>query len=688
MGKEVNIKKDKVTVWTTNLCLSTLPALLRTFLWHGRFSLRSTGASRGGLALAWLLRAVGILDSKAQQVEFTWHSQRVDDPESRRLLIRVAIPNEFTSRFFKIYQGLLAELAYPDPRVRQDRVLTNLQKSAAETIHQLMAFVEFARYWHRVEGIQAGHLVILSPSAVLANWIPPKWVGEDVEFGCPWSRHHSLLFWVCRGILRCVTHSLRWRRPKLAVPPSIAVAAAWGLDRSMRLNDLHWWWNSGIPAERIVLCFSWPGLPANRKVVAQAERLGLRCIVLNRCAIGDSPHRLWRAAPGLSVSIERLWQKLRMFGWGVSRGKVGSWVACRVLDMLHFSEEMEDFLSEFNVRGFFHYQDAGIDYLSLACDAARVARIGHQWSNYHWPVASNARLHQVYFAWGSSYARMLEAVGSCVDHILLSGCIVRGAYPGNGNVGNGIQDRAAVAAHGASRVLALFDTSLPCERFYEFFLQRVIQDPCWGLLIKPKDNDSLPWVRRRLPELQALYEQSLATGRVRLLNWRLSPVEAAAGADFAVGVDINSAIIVAALAGYRAIHLDYVRLHASLLSEWAHFYRAGPDRLVFDDPEKLWAKLNCFFDKPGSESNLGMVDDLLLRDIDPFRDGRAGQRIGEYVRWYLEGLDQGLERDQALEQADCRYADKCGAEMVVRGLSSFHVSASMHTEREGCAEVT
>lgn len=667
-------KRGTVSVWMTNLCWLALPVLLRTFLRHGRFTLRFAAASRSGPALAWLLRAVGILDSKAQRVEFTYHGLRVDDPKSLRLLAQAVIPNEFTSRFFNAYERLLGEVAYPDPRVSRDRILTNLRKSVAETTHQLMAFVEFARYRHRIEGISTGHLVILSPLAVLANWISPEWAGRDVEFDCPWSRHHSLLLRVCRAVLRFMINAVRRRRPQQSVPASVAVTATFGLDASARFNDLFWWWDSGIPAERVVLCFDWADVPAKREVVAQAERLGFRCVVLNRHAVGDSPHLLWRPAPGLAVSIKRLWRELMTFGWGISRRKVGCWTACRMLDMLHFSGELEDFILEFNVRGLFHYQDAAMDYHSVACEAAGAARIGYQWSYYPWPEVSVARIHQVYFAWGPYYVPMLEATGSCVDHVLLAGCIVNTADHGEGNGQGVMQHRTAVMAHGASRVLALFDTSLPCEGFYEFFLRRVIEDPRWGLLIKPK-KDYLPWKHQMLPELKALYEQAQATGRVRLLDRWLTPAEAAAAADFAVGVDINSATIVAALAGHRAIHLDYIRLHVSPFSEWAYFHRAGPDRLVFNNPNKLWEKLNSYFDEPGSEAALGLGDDLLLREFDSFRDTRAGQRIGEYIRWYLEGLDRGLDSNLALRQADRCYADRWGAEMVIGSSLGANASA-------------
>ena len=59
-----------------------------------------------------------------------------------------------------------------------------------------------------------------------------------------------------------------------------------------------------------------------------------------------------------------------------------------------------------------------------------------------------------------------------------------------------------------------------------------------------------------------------------------------------------------------------------------------------------------------------MASEPLLQEIDPFRDGLAGQRIGQYLRCYLEGWDDGQDRDTALARADLRYAEEWGAGKV------------------------
>ena len=70
---------------------------------------------------------------------------------------------------------------------------------------------------------------------------------------------------------------------------------------------------------------------------------------------------------------------------------------------------------------------------------------------------------------------------------------------------------------------------------------------------------------------------------------------------------------------------------------------------------------------PKSNPELGNITPVL--DLfDPFRDGESSARIGEYVKWYLDGIDSGSCRDRALKQATRNYADKWGEDKVVRGI--------------------
>jgi hypothetical protein len=54
-----------------------------------------------------------------------------------------------------------------------------------------------------------------------------------------------------------------------------------------------------------------------------------------------------------------------------------------------------------------------------------------------------------------------------------------------------------------------------------------------------------------------------------------------------------------------------------------------------------------------------LVDAYPIFDhLDPFRDGKVGQRIGENIAWYLESLDQSLIKNEALRIVTNKYSEK------------------------------
>ena len=93
----------------------------------------------------------------------------------------------------------------------------------------------------------------------------------------------------------------------------------------------------------------------------------------------------------------------------------------------------------------------------------------------------------------------------------------------------------------------------------------------------------------------------------------------------------------------------------------------GANRCVFYDFDSMKRAVWEYIANPKSNPDLGDVPPV-LDHFDPFRDGKAGDRISEYISWYLEGLDKDLSRDDSLDLATQKYADKWGADKVIRGL--------------------
>jgi hypothetical protein len=136
---------------------------------------------------------------------------------------------------------------------------------------------------------------------------------------------------------------------------------------------------------------------------------------------------------------------------------------------------------------------------------------------------------------------------------------------------------------------------------------------------------------------------------------RCLPVEAAMAADISVGLGLptNSAAIQVALAGLRSVCWDAAR-------HFSHpFYVWGRERVVFEDLERLFLAIQEYRADPLRHADLGDYKPVLA-DIDPYRDGRAAARIGEYLGWLLRALGAGKDRRTAADRANLNFRERYG----------------------------
>lgn len=289
-----------------------------------------------------------------------------------------------------------------------------------------------------------------------------------------------------------------------------------------------------------------------------------------------------------------------------------------------------------------------------------------------WELTCGADVH---FSFSAAQAAMLRVDGSRVRWSVVTG------FPGDHRFaalrGPARVLRKRLESAGAKRVVALFDENsaddarwhLGHERHqtnYGFLLEKVLAEPWLGLVIKPKVPRTL---RRRLGPLAALLEKAEATGRCFVfgegaLQSSHPPAAAALSADLAVHghLTAGTAALEAALAGTPTVLYDGDYLPGSPL------YRLGLGRCVFRDWPSLWSSAVEHWNRPGGVP--GFADwSALLPELDPFRDGRAAERMGAHLAWLREGLAAGLGRERAMSDAAERYAKRWGAWAVTESPS-------------------
>jgi hypothetical protein len=515
-------------------------------------------------------------------------------------------------------------------------------------------------------GIPTEHVTVISPHARLRNSLM-AWSTTPVRVIHQPSLRNSFVASLAAVWLAGRRVFARRHKPLLNKPRerSVGVTAAWGL-ASGRFDDFFWWRRTRIPSDRLTYLFDRPDFQPTAERVAEARAMGIGAVALNRCAFGDAAHLLMEERQALPDLLRD-----GLFAWRLALRSFGLNELDRHMlsQMLRQHLQASELAAQYKALGLvavFHHQEGQADVAALAIELVGGIRVGYNWSCFDFPDSCALRTHHVFFVWGSHEAQICLDAGSVTQHLLISGCPINEIRPEGRH-----RQAAQEAAHEIRRrdvrcVLALFDAGTSSSNFYRFFLEWLLDDPTIGFLVKPKTDQ---WDEVRANGLNGIVQCALDTGRICVLDSDALPRDAALAADFSVGISSLSAVVVSALAGARVLYLDYARLDQGPLKPYATLHSLGPNRCVFYDPESLKDAVQKYVQNPGSNPHLGDASPVIHR-FDPFRDGKASQRIGEYVGWYLEGLDSGLGRDRSLEQATSRYAKKWGVEAVVRGLST------------------
>ncbi len=235
-----------------------------------------------------------------------------------------------------------------------------------------------------------------------------------------------------------------------------------------------------------------------------------------------------------------------------------------------------------------------------------------------------------------------------------------------------LQIREQLMSHGANRILAYFDENTAddprwveghniTQENYEFLLKKVLDTPSLGLVLKPKVSSTL---RRRLGPVTDLLDRAQASGRCYIFTegefhfGSHTPAIAALASDIAIHGHLFGATagVESALAGVPTLMLDREGCSKSPI------YELGEGRVVFRNWNDLWQACQDHWKSGGP----GFGDwSAMIEDIDPFRDGRAAERMGTYLEWVRDGLKANLDRDIVLADVAERYAKMWGKDKIL-----------------------
>jgi hypothetical protein len=432
------------------------------------------------------------------------------------------------------------------------------------------------------------------------------------------------------------------------------------------INDLIWWREKDIPGNRLVYMFNRPDTFLSPDKAQIADSLGIKTVLLNRLAKRKNPAMLMSKNfhKPLLERVKDLFFSCKIFLQSLFFDEIQKSALALLVRQYAQATQLASLYKFLNVKAFLDSSHLRPDYYSLGACLSDSVRIGYLKSCINSVSNAGLQVEPVYFSWGKHDTDVLLGSGAITRHLLISGCVL------NDNCNEKAQETAkdfvlGLRSQGVRLVLSFFDSSKPPRNIYRKLLEWLIEAPHLGLLIKSKGH---VWSDIQEDGLEGLVARAINTGRIHVLPTSASPADAAIVSDFSISFLSYSAVVTSALKGARVLYLSYERIDEPQRS-YCTLHSLGPNRCVFYDIDSMKRAVQEHITNPKSNPNLGDVTPV-LDDFDPFRDGKAGDRISEYISWYLEGLDKGLSRDNALNSATQKYADKWGEDKVIRGLKN------------------
>ena len=445
----------------------------------------------------------------------------------------------------------------------------------------------------------------------------------------------------------------------------IAVHFAEGIYKNKQ-SDIVWLPNSGIEHKNLLVYFDKSnvfGKPVPDDVIKKLDEMGIQWVAVEKGMIRGREYDYWEPS---QASTQKWLRSLKSKVFD----SVGKWIYCTTKKLQKEVYFWKTFYNNFNVKVLYLPNEGGTEIIAQGIAFDNMGEkgglvVGKQRSEMlRNPLSDLAGYHtkDVVFTWNGRSAKHFGREYNYTQTLAVTG------HPNDLhflNHNDYIEKvKKLLTEKGVKFIIALFDNVFfqklrdhyDIESFYRGFLNWVLEDNTIGVVIKPKKLKFL----NMLTDLLPLLDRAKATGRCILLDNNIIqlPTDAAKIADLAVGTKVSSAVIEAVLMGCRGIH------YSGSFPRWNEYYKLGYETLVFDNIDRMVDAIKRYKEDPASHQELGNWTPYLSL-LDPFRDGRGGERMGTYMRWLLESFDKGKSRDEAIQYANKLYAEQWGEDKVI-----------------------
>lgn len=321
-------------------------------------------------------------------------------------------------------------------------------------------------------------------------------------------------------------------------------------------------------------------------------------------------------------------------------------------------------LKKLNIKVVHQHQEFFPETLCLAL-ATRIENgifVWNHWSVDHYPISYfNVGFADLVLSWGDYNDGYFNCHNFKYDYLVQTGLI---------SADNITKDDITIAKKIKSKLsrsiefsITIFDSSHSSDQinatteemifFYNKILNMIFLNEKWGVIIKSK-GISFNKIKS-FNKVEGLFNQLCAQQRCILINPDTRVIPASMASNISLCFDINSAGILAGLAGQKVIYWDISGASNHPLYEMNNYLN-----LVFKSFDDV--KRNLILHEKGNK-DVG-CHKKWINIIDPFRDGKGPERSGKLISDFMNAIGSNNSRDLALKKAIFEYTKVWGEEKV------------------------
>ena len=589
-----------------------------------------------------------------------------------------------------------------------ERVLLYLEKRLGLDITPVLFRIYVVSWLGRRNGTAPGPVVYFIQRTVFRRWLEEFSAGHQVSLrwyglwwsdaGVPWGGLVRATAKAARRALRTVTSPSKVRRGIKMVlgarkrqpptrsgdsdrsPKSVVAASYTGLGLSFDLSkrsELFWAPFAQISPHQLLVYFPYSDWPLDDDTYADLQGRSIDAVALNDSTRGSPSVPVWWSRSSVGMVVGETTRAVKaivavLFS-GLSRPGIDWWIRGVAVRFILSYSYWRCFFKSLNVSVHVDHSDWTAE--RVASDQALTdlggVSVSYQRSSEDFPSTLWSSAVDVRFNFSVAGAEAKRTSDAYIEQYVVSGYTSDHAFslvkPRSARL------RKQLAERGAGFIVCFMDGSSTDDKRegfthenraedYRYLLEKLLADPELGLIFKPKKPGSL---RRRLGQVAALLDQGLATGRCFIFEKTSATATEALPCEASLAADVAIALlwgptpgIESALAGTPTMFIDRAPLNYHPL------YALGEGEVVFKDWDSLWGRIKASRENPTFMPSFGNGS-AKLSEFDPFRDGRAAERIGSYIGWAAKGLQEGLSSGETMARARDRYVKLWGADKEV-----------------------